>query len=86
MNLKNVKFRKSLKYEIDYDMVKLLNIQRKIEQYKNDKNEISKLIARLNSDEKEKIIQLYKNQIVLLNNSLCNYKNKIEKIQMRLKS
>jgi hypothetical protein len=79
MDLKNSEFRKSLKYETDYDMVKLLSIQRKIEANRNDEQIISKLISSLTKSEKDKLIQLYNSQILFLNNSINNYKNKIIK-------
>ena len=67
----------SLRYDSDYDFVKLLMIQRKIEQCKNNKKVISNLVSGLTEHEKNKLIQLYTSQICSLNNSVNNYKNKI---------
>lgn len=67
----------SLRYDSDYDFVKLLMIQRKIEQCKNNKQIISNLVSGLTWYEKNKLIQLYTSQICSLNNSVNNYKNKI---------
>ena len=79
MSLKNSDFRNYLKYETDYDMVKILSIQRKIEENKNNEKIISKLLSNLTKSDKDKLIQLYNSQILYLNNSINNYKNKILK-------
>ena len=79
MSLKNSDFRNYLKYETDYDMVKILSIQRKIEENKNNEKIISKLLSNLTKSDKDKLIQLYNSQILSLNNSINNYKNKILK-------
>ena len=70
-------FKNSLKCDSNYDIVKLLMIQRKIEQCKNNEQIISNLISGLTEQEKYKLIQLYTSQIGSLNNSINNYKNKI---------
>ena len=72
-------FKNFLRYDNDYDVAKLLMIQRKIEQFKNDKKIISNLLAGLTWYEKNKLIQLYTSQIGSLNNSINNYKHKIIK-------
>ena len=79
MESKYSDFKNSLKYIDHYDNVKLLMIQRKLEKYKNDKQIISNLLDGLTEYEKNNLIQLYTNQIKLLNNSITNYKDKIIK-------
>ena len=70
-------FKNSLKYDSNYDIVKLFMIQRKIEQCKNNKQIISSLLFGLTEHERNKLVQLYTRQINSLNNSINNYKNKI---------
>lgn len=70
-------FRESLKYEDNYDVVKLLSIQRILENGIVSKEKISEAIKELSEVEKRKIIQLYMQQIQFVKNSINNYRCKI---------
>lgn len=78
-------FKASLKYDDNCDIVKLLKIQRKLDEGDINKEKIRSLISNLSEYEKNKIIQLYTKQINSLNNSINNYKYKIIKERKQLK-
>ncbi len=70
-------FRESLRYEERYNVLKLLKIQKELEKDEINKVTMNKLINDLSECEKRKILQMYINQIELLNNAINNCKNKI---------
>lgn len=70
-------FRESLRYEENYNVLKLLKIQKELEKDEINKVTINKLINDLSECEKRMILQMYINQIELLNNAINNCKNKI---------
>lgn len=77
-------FKNSLRCDYNYDIVKLLMIQRKIEQCKYNKQIISSLLFHLTEHERNRLVQLYTRQISSLNNSINNYKNKIIRVRKKI--
>lgn len=77
-------FRESLRYNEDCDVVKLLKIQGELEKDEINKTTINKLIKDLSECEKRKILQIYVNQIELLNDTINNYRCRIINERKRL--
>lgn len=77
-------FRESLRYNEGCDVVKLLKIQRELEKDEINKTTINKLIKDLSECEKRRILQMYVNQIELLNDAINNYRCRIINERKRL--
>lgn len=77
-------FREEIKFEEDLEKKKLLDVQRKLEDGGITTELAEKLTKDLTSEEKGKLLELYKTQINDLEESLKNYKNKILEIRKRV--
>lgn len=77
-------FFKSIKFEKDPDIVKLLKIQDKLERRGINTENALELTKDLSEEQKQKLEKLYQDQINKLELSLENYKNKIISIRKKL--
>ena len=78
-------FYNSLKVKQDPDEKMLLEIQDKIRKSNLDKKTIQNLTESLTLEQKEKLNNLYKKQNNELQSNLINYKNRIMKLQKRMR-
>jgi len=74
-------FKEKIKFEEDFSIKKLLEIQRKLEEGGITLELASELTKDLTTEEKSKLLELYKFQINKLEESLKNYKRKILEIK-----
>lgn len=77
-------FFKSIKFEEDPDTVKLLKIQDELERRGINAKNAYELTKDLSEEQKQKLEELYKNQIKEFELSVQNYKNKIISIRKKL--
>lgn len=82
-NNKNL-FLKSIKFEEDPDIVKLLKIQDELERRGINAKNAFELTKDLSEEKKQKLETLYRDQIKEFELSLQNYKNKITSIRKKL--
>ena len=81
---RNSDFIKSIKIELDEEKQLLLKIQNEIEEKGINKNTIILLTQDLSEEQKNRLKQLYKEQINDIKLSTQNYKQKIIKIKKKL--
>ena len=77
------KFKQKIKFEEDFSIKKLLEIQRKLEEGGISLELASELTKNLTSEEKSNLLELYKTQINDLEESLKNYKKRILAIRKK---
>lgn len=77
-------FLNSIKIEEDADKLKLLKIQKELEYRGINKNNAYELTKDLTESQKQKLENLYKEQIQNYKISINNYKNKIVSIRKRI--
>ena len=85
-NIKPNNFLNSIKYTEDPDKKNLLKIQKELEKIGINKENALLLTKNLSKIQKNKLLNLYKEQIDSLNTSINNYKEKIIKIKKRLQT
>ena len=83
-NLKSDNFLNSIKYSEDPDKKLLLKIRDELERIGINKKNAFLLTKDLTDEQRDKLIELYKEQINSLNISVNNYKEKIIKIKNSL--
>jgi len=76
-------FKESLKFKQDEEKLELLRIQRELEKEGITIQLVQKLTKHLSKEQRNKLIELYKNQINNLEDSLQNYKRKILEIRKK---
>lgn len=77
-------FYNSIKFEEDLDREKLLKIQEELEKRGINKQNAFNLTKDLSEKQKQKLEELYKEQIHELETNIENYKNKITDIRKKL--
>ena len=77
-------FKKSLKFTQDPEERMLLELQKKIEKYGINEQNVYYLTKNLNEVQRKKLLDLYKKQIKSLNIDIRDYQNKILKIRKRI--
>lgn len=77
-------FKEEIKFQEDLEKKKLLEIQKKLEDGGMNLELASKLTKDLTSEEKFRLLELYKTQINDLEVSLKNYKRKILEIRKKV--
>ena len=77
-------FYNSIKFEEDLDREKLLKIQEELEKRGINKQNALNLTKDLSEKQKQKLEELYKEQIHELETNIENYKNKITDIRKKL--
>lgn len=82
--IRKTNFKEKIKFEEDLEKKKLLTIQRKLEEGGMTLELANKLTKDLTSEEKLKLLELYKTQINDLEESLKNYKRKILEIRKKV--
>lgn len=83
--MSNVNFIESIKIVPDKEKEMLLKIQDQIERKGITPNKVLELTKNLNENEKQRLKQLYREQIDDLNSSTENYKEKILKIKSNIR-
>ena len=83
--MSNVNFMESIRIVPDAEKEFLLNIQNKLEKEGITLENVLKLTKNLSNSEKQRLKQLYLEQIDDLNSSTENYKKKILKIKSSIK-
>ncbi len=82
--IRKTNFKEKIKFEEDLEKKKLLTIQRKLEKGGMTLELANKITKDLTSEEKLKLLELYKTQINDLEESLKNYKRKILEIRKKV--
>lgn len=77
-------FRESLKFKENSEKLELLRVQGELEKDEITLELAQKLTQHLNKEQKRNLIELYKNQIKELEDSIENYKKKIIKIRNKI--
>ena len=77
-------FKESLKSTESLERIELINIQRQLEEGGITLKLAQELTKHLNKEQKKKLLELYKNQIRDLEDSIENYKRKIIEIRKKV--
>lgn len=83
--MNNVNFMEAIKVAPDKEKEKLLGIQKQLEKEGITIARVLELTKDLDESEKQRLKQLYVEQIANLNSSTNNYKRKIQKIRAKIK-
>lgn len=83
--MNNVNFMEAIKVAPDKEKEKLLGIQKQLEKEEITIARVLELTKDLDESEKQRLKQLYVEQIANLNSSTNNYKRKIQKIRAKIK-